>query len=138
MSEKAIAIGMYFVASGIYVVIGQPLPVEGSEYVVDLLTKHFAEALWRHVDLRARSDQGRAPDDRPHRPQAGGPGAAAADVRGPLCAEDGGSRGGGGAVGRGTVPTSTADGLTPSRPCAAAVSRSERRSHACRSKSLPR
>ncbi len=30
MSEKAIAIGMYFVASGIYVVIGQPLPVEGS------------------------------------------------------------------------------------------------------------
>ena len=39
MSEKAIAIGMYFVASGIYVVIGQPLPVEGSEYVVDLLTK---------------------------------------------------------------------------------------------------
>ncbi len=35
MSEKAIAIGMYFVASGISVVIGQPLPVEGSEYVVD-------------------------------------------------------------------------------------------------------
>ena len=28
MSEKAIAIGMYFVASGIHVVIGQPLPVE--------------------------------------------------------------------------------------------------------------
>ena len=34
MSEKAIAIGMYFVASGIYVVIGQSLPVEGSRRVV--------------------------------------------------------------------------------------------------------
>jgi len=32
---------MYFVASGINVVIGQPLPVEGSEYVVELLTKLF-------------------------------------------------------------------------------------------------
>jgi carbon-monoxide dehydrogenase catalytic subunit len=41
MSEKAIAIGMYFVASGINVVIGQPLPVEGSQYVVELLTKLF-------------------------------------------------------------------------------------------------
>lgn len=41
MSEKAIAIGMYFVASGIFVVIGQSLPVEGSKQVVDLLTKEF-------------------------------------------------------------------------------------------------
>ena len=39
MSEKAIAIGMYFVASGIHVVVGQPLPVEGSAFVVDLLTR---------------------------------------------------------------------------------------------------
>jgi len=48
MSEKAIAIGMYFVASGISVVIGQPLPVEGSAYVVEFLTKtlqkHFGAA----------------------------------------------------------------------------------------------
>ncbi|MHC4403518.1 MAG: anaerobic carbon-monoxide dehydrogenase catalytic subunit [Planctomycetota bacterium] len=43
MSEKAIAIGMYFVASGIKVVIGQPLPVEGSPFVTDLLTKTFDE-----------------------------------------------------------------------------------------------
>jgi carbon-monoxide dehydrogenase catalytic subunit len=43
MSEKAIAIGMYFVASGISVVIGQPLPVEGSEFVVDFLTKTLDE-----------------------------------------------------------------------------------------------
>jgi carbon-monoxide dehydrogenase catalytic subunit len=32
---------MYFVASGIYVVIGQPLPVTGSKVVVDALTKDF-------------------------------------------------------------------------------------------------
>ncbi len=41
MSEKAIAIGMYFVTSGIYVVIGQSLPVEGSQEVVELLTRDF-------------------------------------------------------------------------------------------------
>ena len=41
MSEKAISIGMYFVASGIFVVIGQPLPVEGSRLVTDLLTRTF-------------------------------------------------------------------------------------------------
>jgi carbon-monoxide dehydrogenase catalytic subunit len=43
MSEKAIAIGMYFVASGIFVVIGQSLPVEGSPAVVEMLTKTFAK-----------------------------------------------------------------------------------------------
>jgi carbon-monoxide dehydrogenase catalytic subunit len=37
MSEKAIAIGHYFVASGIYVVLGHPLYVEGSKNVHDLL-----------------------------------------------------------------------------------------------------
>lgn len=74
MSEKAIAIGMYFVASGISVVIGQPLPVEGSEYVVDFLTEtldeHFgatwtfeadpvkaAQAMIDHID-RKRADLG--------------------------------------------------------------------------------
>jgi carbon-monoxide dehydrogenase catalytic subunit len=41
MSEKAIAIGMYFVASGINVVIGQSLPVEGSPWVQERLTKTF-------------------------------------------------------------------------------------------------
>jgi len=41
MSEKAISIGMYFVASGIFVVIGQSLPVEGSRLVTELLTKTF-------------------------------------------------------------------------------------------------
>ena len=37
MSEKAVAIGHYFVASGLYVVLGHPLYVEGSENVHDLL-----------------------------------------------------------------------------------------------------
>ncbi len=77
MSAKAITIGMYFVASGISVVIGQPLPVEGSEYVVDLLTKTFdkhfgatwawesdpiAAAHWMidHID-RKRADLGLPP-----------------------------------------------------------------------------
>jgi carbon-monoxide dehydrogenase catalytic subunit len=37
MSEKAVAIGHYFVASGLYVVLGHPLYVEGSENVTKLL-----------------------------------------------------------------------------------------------------
>ena len=44
MSEKAIAIGMYFVASGIFVVIGQSLPVQGSRRVVELLTNDFEKS----------------------------------------------------------------------------------------------
>ncbi len=77
MSEKAIAIGMYFVASGISVVIGQPLPVEGSDFVVEFLTRtledHFG-ATWAfeadpvkaaymmidHID-RKRADLGLPP-----------------------------------------------------------------------------
>jgi carbon-monoxide dehydrogenase catalytic subunit len=54
MSEKAIAIGMYFIGSGISVVIGQPLPVEGSDFVVELLTKtfdeHFGATWWFESD----------------------------------------------------------------------------------------
>ena len=88
MSEKAIAIGMYFVASGIYVVIGQPLPVEGSECVVDLLTAKFEKnfgATWAfeadpleaahlmidHID-RKRADLGLPPPmyETPYPPQA--------------------------------------------------------------------
>jgi hypothetical protein len=37
MSETAI--GMYFVAGGIHVVIGPPLPLQRSVYVVDPLTR---------------------------------------------------------------------------------------------------
>lgn len=43
MSEKAVAIGSYFVASGVYVVLGQPLYVEGSENVTKLLTEEMED-----------------------------------------------------------------------------------------------
>jgi carbon-monoxide dehydrogenase catalytic subunit len=39
MSEKAIAIGFYVVASGVYTVIGDPLPVLGSKAVTEYLTE---------------------------------------------------------------------------------------------------
>ena len=38
-SEKAIAIGWYVVASGIYTVIGSPLKVQGSKMVEKMLTE---------------------------------------------------------------------------------------------------
>jgi carbon-monoxide dehydrogenase catalytic subunit len=41
MSEKAISIGMYVVASGIFTVVNPPLPVQGSRHVEELLTKTF-------------------------------------------------------------------------------------------------
>ncbi len=89
MSEKAIAIGMYFVASGISVVIGQPLPVEGSRVVVDFLTRKmrdFFGATWSfqpdpikaahlmidHLD-RKRAELGLPPPmyEVPYAPQVG-------------------------------------------------------------------
>jgi len=39
MSEKAVAIGFYFVASGVYTMICQPLPVEGSRNLHKYLTE---------------------------------------------------------------------------------------------------
>ncbi|MEK7477236.1 MAG: anaerobic carbon-monoxide dehydrogenase catalytic subunit [Candidatus Coatesbacteria bacterium] len=38
MSEKAVAIGFYVIASGIYTVLGSPLPIEGGPGVLDYLT----------------------------------------------------------------------------------------------------
>jgi carbon-monoxide dehydrogenase catalytic subunit len=43
MSEKAVAIGFYVVASGVYTVLGEPLPVQGSKVVTDYLTEGIAE-----------------------------------------------------------------------------------------------
>jgi len=37
MSEKAVAIGFYVVASGVYTVLGQPLPVQGSSMLTEFL-----------------------------------------------------------------------------------------------------
>jgi carbon-monoxide dehydrogenase catalytic subunit len=74
MSEKAISIGMYVVASGIFTVVNPPLPIQGSPAVVERLTKKFEQhfgATWAfeedpikaahlmidHID-RKRADQG--------------------------------------------------------------------------------
>jgi carbon-monoxide dehydrogenase catalytic subunit len=38
MSEKAVAIGFYFVASGVYTMIGKPLPMMGSKKLFEYLT----------------------------------------------------------------------------------------------------
>jgi len=43
MSEKAVSIGFYFVASGVYTMIGQPLPVMGSKNVYNYLTEEIVE-----------------------------------------------------------------------------------------------
>jgi len=43
MSEKAVSIGMYFVASGVYTVIDKPLPIMGSKNLHRYLTEEIEE-----------------------------------------------------------------------------------------------
>jgi carbon-monoxide dehydrogenase catalytic subunit len=43
MSEKALAIGAYFVASGVYVLFGVGSPVEGSQEVTRLISQGWEE-----------------------------------------------------------------------------------------------
>ncbi len=43
MSEKAVSIGMYFVASGVFTVIAEPLPVLGSPNLTRYLTEEMEE-----------------------------------------------------------------------------------------------
>jgi carbon-monoxide dehydrogenase catalytic subunit len=43
MSEKAVAIGFYAVASGAYTVLGSPLPIQGSEKLEKFLTQDVEE-----------------------------------------------------------------------------------------------
>ena len=45
MSEKAVSIGSYFVSSGVYTMIGHPLPITGSKNVVKYLTEEIEEEL---------------------------------------------------------------------------------------------
>ena len=45
MSEKAVSIGMYFVASGVYTVIAEPLPVTGAVN----LNKYLTEGIEKDV-----------------------------------------------------------------------------------------
>ena len=71
-SEKAIAIGAYFVASGLMVVLGVPPPIYGSKLVLDVLTKKVeeltggrfvvepdpekaAEIILKHIDEKRRN-----------------------------------------------------------------------------------
>ena len=39
MSEKAVSIGFYVVASGVFTVLGEPLPVQGSRAVTEFVTE---------------------------------------------------------------------------------------------------
>ena len=41
MSEKAVSIGMYFVASGVYTVIAEPLPIQGAKNLTQYLTSEI-------------------------------------------------------------------------------------------------
>ncbi len=43
MSEKAVSIGMYFVASGVYTVINKPLPMMGSKNLYKYLTEEIEQ-----------------------------------------------------------------------------------------------
>jgi len=43
MSEKAVAIGFYVVASGVYTVLGQPLPVQGGKELTKFLCEDIEE-----------------------------------------------------------------------------------------------
>ncbi len=43
MSEKAVCIGFYFVASGVYTVIGKPLPMMGSPALLKYLTEEIEQ-----------------------------------------------------------------------------------------------
>jgi carbon-monoxide dehydrogenase catalytic subunit len=45
MSEKAVSIGMYFVASGVYTMIGHPLPVMGSKNLYKYLTDEMEQEI---------------------------------------------------------------------------------------------
>ncbi len=96
MSEKAVAIGMYVVASGIFTVVNPPLPVQGGPGVEEMLTKTFEKlfgATWAfesdpikaahlmidHID-RKRAALGLPPPmyPVPYAPKAAQAGAAAA------------------------------------------------------------
>ena len=43
MSEKAVSIGFYVVASGVYTVLGEPFPIQGSKAVTEFVTEGIEE-----------------------------------------------------------------------------------------------
>jgi carbon-monoxide dehydrogenase catalytic subunit len=73
MSEKAISIGHYFVASGVYTVFGLHLPTSGAPVFHDYSPKRW-KTVRRHVGPGSRSHQACPHDDRPHRQKTQGAG----------------------------------------------------------------
>jgi carbon-monoxide dehydrogenase catalytic subunit len=55
MSEKAIAIGQYFVASGAYVLFGRTFPTKGSKVVTDYLFNGIEEEYGGRWDVEAKA-----------------------------------------------------------------------------------
>ena len=51
MSEKAVSIGFYVIASGVYTVLGVPLPVEGGPELTSLMTDKIAEKIGGKFDF---------------------------------------------------------------------------------------
>jgi len=51
MSEKALAIGCYFVASGMYVIFGSESPVKASSQVQEIMTKQWEERFGGKFDF---------------------------------------------------------------------------------------
>ncbi len=70
MSEKAVAIGQYFVASGALVVFGVGLPIEGSREVNDYLTGGIAKELGGRWAIEPDPKRMAQVDPRAHRVQA--------------------------------------------------------------------
>jgi len=57
MSEKAVSIGAYFVASGAYVLFGVGSPVSGSPKVVDLMTRGWEEQVGGKLEFEPDMDK---------------------------------------------------------------------------------
>jgi carbon-monoxide dehydrogenase catalytic subunit len=87
MSEKATAIGLYFIASGVPVVLGTPLPVSGSQNLYNFLTDELedicggrwifesdpakaARAMIKHIDKRRNALKLKPAMYKPSRAQA--------------------------------------------------------------------
>jgi carbon-monoxide dehydrogenase catalytic subunit len=56
-SEKAVSIGVYFVASGVYTVLGVMPPITGSMNVVNLLTKGLDDVIGATFDVEPDPDK---------------------------------------------------------------------------------
>jgi anaerobic carbon-monoxide dehydrogenase catalytic subunit len=57
MSEKALSIGTYFVASGVYVIFGHPNPVGGSETVQQLISEGWESKVGGKLEFVAEPEE---------------------------------------------------------------------------------